>query len=73
MVTELVYSNVFWKNSFPHSDNIDNQLSPRVIVSGTNIDFHKHRQLEYGAYVQTHEEPDNSMRSRTIFKEDGIS
>ena len=65
MVTELVYSTVFWRNSFPHSDNIHNQLSPRVIVSGTNIDYNKHCQLEYGSYVQTHEEHDNSMRPRT--------
>ena len=65
MVTELVYSTIFWKNSFPHHDNIDNQLSPRAIVNGTNIDFHKHCQLEYGGYVQTHEEHNNSMKPRT--------
>ena len=65
MVTELVYSTIFWKNSFPHSDNIHNHLSPRAIVSGTTIDFNKHCQLEFGSYVQTHEEHDNSMKPRT--------
>ena len=65
MLTELVYSTIFLRNCFPHSDNIHNQLSPRAIVSGTNIDYNKHCQLEYGAYVQMHEEHDNSIRPRT--------
>lgn len=65
MVTELIYSTVFWKNSFPHADNIHNQMSPRAIASGTSIDYHKHCHLENGGYVQTHKEHDNSMRPRT--------
>jgi hypothetical protein len=35
-------------------------------VTGQQLDFNKHCKLEFGAYVQTHEQHDNSMDSRTI-------
>ena len=41
-------------------------LSPREIITGSGIDFHKHCQLEFGSYVQTHEDHDNTMATRTI-------
>jgi hypothetical protein len=41
-------------------------LSPRAIVTGLEIDFVKHCQLEFGTYVQTHEQSDNTMRTRTV-------
>ena len=39
MLTDLVYYSVFWKNAFPHADNIDNRLSPRTIVTGSPLIF----------------------------------
>jgi hypothetical protein len=65
MVAELIYYCVFWLNSFPARDGISNTLSPRSIVTGSHIDFNKHCKLEYGAYVQAHEEHDNTMATRT--------
>jgi hypothetical protein len=34
-------------------------------MTGFNLDYNKHCRLEFGAYVQTHEEHDNSLQSRT--------
>lgn len=65
MVAELIYFCIFWLNSFPANDGISDTLSPRAIVTGSQIDFGKHCKLEFGAYVQAHEEHDNSMLART--------
>jgi hypothetical protein len=65
MVAELIYLSVFWLNCFPARDGISDVLSPREIVAGASIDFNKHVRLEYGTYVQTHEEHDNTMTTRT--------
>jgi hypothetical protein len=34
-------------------------------MTGLKVDFHRHCQLKFGDYVQTHDEHDNSMDSRT--------
>ena len=65
LLVELVYFCVFWLNSFSAHDGISDTLSPRSIVNGSHIDFNKHARLEFGAYVQAHEEHDNTMATRT--------
>jgi hypothetical protein len=65
MVIEMVYSSVFWLNSFPPRDGVSESMSPREIVTGQKVDYSKHCKLEFGTYVQTHEEHDNTMLSRT--------
>ena len=40
-------------------------MSPRSIVTGEDINYEQHCKLEFGEYVQTHEESDNSMANRT--------
>jgi hypothetical protein len=62
----MVYSSNFWLNSFPPESGISATLSPRAIITGASIDFNRHCQLEFGAYVQTHEDHDNTMATRTI-------
>ena len=69
MVAELIYYCVFWLNSFPARDGISSTLSPRAIVTGSHIDFNKHCRLEFGAYVQAHEEHDNTMIEAEFGKE----
>ena len=54
----------FLVNAFPHRDGISDQ-SPRYIMTGQTLKFQRHARLELGAYVQTHEEHDNSMGPRT--------
>ena len=41
-------------------------MSPRTIITGQLLDYHKHCQYEFGEYVQTHEEHDSSLLSCTI-------
>jgi hypothetical protein len=66
LIVEMVYFSIFWLNSFSPSDGISTTLNPRALVTGQQLDFNKHCKLEFGAYVQTHEQHDNSMDSRTI-------
>eukprot|EP00978_Attheya_sp_CCMP212_P031314 scaffold117901_cov29-Attheya_sp.AAC.2 len=61
----MVYASTFWLNAFPPTDGVSEDLSPRAIVVGLQLDYAKHCQLEFGTYVQTHEEHDNSMATRT--------
>ena len=65
MIVEMVYSSNFWLNSFPALDGVSDTLSPRAMIVGTQIDYAKHCKLEFGTYVQTHEEHDNSMAEGT--------
>ena len=61
----MVYNVIFWLNVFPHKDGVHDTMSPRTILTGLHIDHNKHCTLEFGSYVQIHEEHDNSMTSRT--------
>lgn len=66
MVTELVYNATFWLHAFPVEDGLSDTISPRELITGIMVDAAKHCVLAFGAYVQTHEEHDNSMATRTI-------
>jgi hypothetical protein len=65
MVVEMVHASVFWLNMFPSSDGVSDTLSPTGIIVGLKLDYNTHCQVEFGSYVQTHEEHDNSMTTRT--------
>ena len=66
MVMELAKAVVYWLNSVPSSTGVSPTMSPRTIITGQLLDYHKHCQYEFGEYVQTHEEHDNSLLSRTV-------
>ena len=66
MVIELVHLCEFWLNVFlPGLKTIHPTMSPRAILTGLEVDFNNHCKLEFGEYVHTHEEHDNTMSSRT--------
>jgi hypothetical protein len=65
IIIEMVYYSVFWLNMFPATDGISTTMSPRSIIAGLKLDYRKHCRLEFGSYVQVHEEHDNSMATRT--------
>jgi hypothetical protein len=65
MLSRLVGNAIFWLNAFPHADGVSTTLSPRYLLTGKHIDYHKHVRLEFGAYVQTHEKHTNDMEART--------
>ena len=66
MVMELAKAVVYWLNSVPSNMGVSPTMSPRTIITGQLLDYHKHCRYECGKYVQTHEEHDNSLLSRTI-------
>jgi hypothetical protein len=66
MVTEMINAAVYWWNSFPGNSGVSDCLSPGEIVLRRGLDYHRHCQLEFGEYVQTHEATDNSMAPRTV-------
>jgi len=65
VIAQMVHHSNFWLNVFPPKDGISGDLCPREIITGCEIDFNKHCQLEFGEYTQVHEEHDNSMVART--------
>ena len=65
MIIEMIYTRNFWLNCFPSANGVSTVMSPRAIVVSSTLDYTKHCQLEFGAYVQTHEEHNNSMAART--------
>ena len=68
MVIELNNYIAHFLNAFPAKGGVSMKLSPEAIVTGITIDYKKHCKLEFGAYVQTHEEkaPRNSMTARSL-------
>ena len=66
MVIELVKLCEFFLNVFPPGlKTIHPKMSPRAILTGLEVDFNNHYKLEFGEYVHTHEEHDNTMASHT--------
>jgi hypothetical protein len=66
VLVHLLRNAVFWLNAFPHEDGATQKYSPWYIMTGQYLSFAKHAVIEFGAYVQTHEEPTNNMGQRTM-------
>jgi hypothetical protein len=66
LVIEMAKHSIYWLNSFPHPNGVSADMSPRTIITGQTVDFTRHCKYEFGEYVQTHEQHDNSMAPRTI-------
>ena len=65
-IIELVYAQVFWRNMFALAGSISSTQSPSELVLNRKLDFNAHCKVEFGEYVQTHEEHDNSMSAHTV-------
>ena len=66
LLIEMVYAANYWLNMFPRPGGISKTLSPRTLLTGQTWSYTTHCKLEFGDYVQTHEEHDNSMATQTI-------
>ena len=66
MLIHLTKNSVFWLNAFPARDGVSSKHSPRYIMTGQELSYSRHVQLEFGEYVQTHEEHTNEMMERTL-------
>ena len=66
LVIEMVKTAVFWLNAFPAEKGVSQDLSPRTILTGQQVDYKQHCRYQFGEYVLTHEEHNNSMNPRTV-------
>ena len=66
LIIEMVYATNYWLNMFPRKGGVSKTLSPRTLLTGQSWSYTTHCKLEFGDYVQTHEEHNNSMATRTI-------
>ena len=66
LVVEMAKTAVFWLNAFPAAGGASRELSPRIIVTGQQVDYKRHCRFQFGEYAQTHEEHNNSMNPRTV-------
>ena len=66
MVMELAKPVVYWLNSVPSNTGVSPMMSPRTIITGQLLDYHKHCRYKFGDYVQTHKEHDNTLLSHTV-------
>ena len=66
LTIEMAKASVFWLNSLPQKNGLYSDWSPRTIVTGQKLDFKRHCRFQFGEYVQTHEEHNNSMSPRTV-------
>ena len=62
----MVYTANYWLNMFPRKGGVSKTLSPHALLTGQSWSYTTHCKLEFGDYVQTHEEHDNSMAAGTI-------
>lgn len=65
VVIELVYAMNLWLHALTARVGVSAHMSPRELVTGKIIYVNKHCVVPFGAYVQKHEQHDNS-NSRTI-------
>ena len=66
LVIEMAKTAVFWLNAFPVAKGVSQELSPRTMLTGQQVDYKQHCRYQFGEYVQTHEEHNNSMNPRTV-------
>jgi hypothetical protein len=62
---EMVYASIFWLNMPPPVDGVSKTHSPRNIICGHQLNYMTHCKLEFGTYVQVHEQHDKSLAART--------
>jgi hypothetical protein len=68
LVIDLIYSTTLLINTFPPKDGISSNLSPHNLMTGITFNYNKYCQLQFGSYVQAHEEtdPSPSMQAHTV-------
>ena len=63
----LVLVTIFWENSIADEDGVSHSISPKGIITGRSLNFHKNCQIKFGSYLQTSEEGNNTTETeRTL-------
>ncbi len=65
-VIEMVHNAVFWRNMFALKGGLSKTQSPSELILGRNVDYNVHYKVEFGEYVQMHEEHSNDITQRTL-------
>jgi hypothetical protein len=50
-IIEMVAGCVLWLNAFPATEGVSPTMSPRAIVTGAELDYNQHCQMQCGEYV----------------------
>ena len=66
VIVHLVPNVILWMNAFPSQNGVSKIHSPRYIVTGKELSYNRHAQIEFGKYAQTHEQHDNTLAPRTM-------
>ena len=66
LVIEMTKTDMFWLNAFPMMTGASQDLSPRTILMGQQVDYKHHCCFQFREYAQTHEEHNNSMNPRAV-------
>ena len=66
LLVHLLKNCTVWLNAFPATDGVSSVHSPHFLLTGRELSFDKHAVLEFGSYIQTHEEHSNGMEPRTM-------
>ena len=66
LIIEMAKTAVFWLNGFPAAGGASQDLRPRTILTGQQVDYKHHCRFQFGEYTQTHEEHNNSMNPRMV-------
>ena len=66
ILIHLLKNCTLWLNAFPAANGVSSVHSPHFLLTGRELSFDKHTVLEFGSYVQTHEEHSNGMEPRTM-------
>ena len=66
LLVHLLKNCTLWLNAFPATDGVSSIHSPRFLLTGRELSFDKHAVLEFGSYVEMHEEHSNGMEPRTM-------
>lgn len=51
LIAEMIYTHVYWLNSFTSQNGILKTLSPKGLVTGHTPEYHNHCKLEFGTVL----------------------
>ena len=66
-VIEMVYNAVFWCNMFALKGGVSKTQSPSEIIRNHKINYNAHCKVEFGEYVQTHEDHNDGTSSHILW------
>ena len=66
IIIEMLYAANYWLNMFSRKCRISQTMNPCTLLTGLTMNYHRHCRLEFGEYVQSHEQHDNSLNPCTI-------